>query len=150
MALENESQASEKWDGGERRESKRRYTFDRRRAERRKKYFWYFVMPTLMGVLLTAIITWGAYVTHVSFTISANYEANFASHVTEQRITEAAINHKIEVLRAEHNTQMQNIRNDMNQQLKEIRDTNTAIYRLLLQRTQMQRVPMQSFSKDER
>ena len=117
----------------ERRRAKRRYKTDRRIIERRKKYWWMIIFPILIGVCATALISWGAYITHVTYTISANYETNFVAHIESRAKKDATIEAKVEMMRSDYTQKMGSLREDMNEGMKEIRDTNLAIYNLLLQ-----------------
>ena len=117
----------------ERRRAKRRYKTDRRIIERRKKYWWMIIFPILIGVCATALISWGAYITHVTYTISANYETNFVAHISARAKKDAIIEDKVETLRKDYTQKLGTLRTEMNEGLKEIRDTNLAIYNLLLQ-----------------
>lgn len=118
----------------ERRRIHRRNRADRRLAERRKKYWWSVIFPIIIGVCVTALISWGAYVTHVTYTISANYETSFVRHVNNQVKKDAALELKIEMLRTDYTHKMNSMRADMNSGLKEIREANNRIYNLLIGR----------------
>ena len=116
----------------ERRVSKRRDAIDRRIAERRKKYWWGVVFPVLIAVCASALVSWGAYITHVTYTISANYEASFVSHVEDRAKKDKAIEGRFQALRSDYNSQIDMLHTDLNNGLADIRKTNLAIYNLLL------------------
>lgn len=135
MGSENENvKTQEDWDGVEQREVRRRYVVDRRASERRKKYWWAVLFPIIVGVCITALISWGAYVTHVTYTISANYEMSFKQHIQDRVIKDASLEHTIELMRSDYTHKLTGIRQDMDAGLKEIRDTNLKIYNLLLEK----------------
>ena len=117
----------------ERRVTKRRDMIDRRVVERRKKYWWGVIFPIIVAVCVSALISWGAYITHVTYTISANYEASFVAHVKDRSTKDKAIDDRFEVLRSDYNTKIEMLHVDLNNGLAEIRKTNLAIYNLLLQ-----------------
>ena len=119
------------WSGEERREARRRYTLDRRELERRKKYWSSLILPVIIGIVATAIVSWGAFVTHVTYGISAKYEESFVKHVNDQLKKEAYNEHRLELIQAEHNAQMARLREDMNTGFKEIRAFQHDIYNLL-------------------
>ena len=119
------------WLGEERRESRRRYTIDRRELERRKKYWSSLIFPVIIGIVATAIVSWGAFVTHVTYGISAKYEESFVKHVNDQLKKDAYNEHRLELIKAEHNAQMSRLREDMNTGFKEIRAFQHDIYNLL-------------------
>lgn len=119
------------WEGEERRETRRRYTIDRRILERRKRYWSSLLLPVFVGIVVTAIVSWGAYVTHVTYGISAKYEESFVKHVREQLKKEAHNEHRLEMIQTEHNSQMARLRDDMNTGFKEIRAFQHDIYNLL-------------------
>lgn len=133
-----ESVIANEWDGEERRETRRRYDIDRRLIERRKRYFISIMIPIIIGVTATALISWGAYVTHVTYTISAKYETNFVQHITARAEKDARLEHELELLRTEYTYKLSTLRDEVNDGLKEIRDTNNAIYKLLLQHQSME------------
>ena len=92
------------WEGDERRESKRRDNSDRRILERRKRYWSSLILPILVGVIATAIVSWGAYVTHVTYGISARYEESFVKHVSAELKKDALNEHRLEMIQADHNS----------------------------------------------
>ena len=120
------------WEGEERREAKRRYTIDRRLLERRKKYWSTLLLPVLAGIIVTGILSWGAYVTHITYGISAKYEESFVKHIKDQLKKDALMDHKLELIQAEHNRQMIRLRDDMNTGFKEIRVFQRDIYSILV------------------
>jgi hypothetical protein len=117
----------------DRRKAKRRHLIDRRMIERRRKYWWSVIFPIIVGVCVTALISWGAYVTHVTYRISANYEMSFVRHIEDRAKKDLAFDHKIEMLRSDYTVKLGNLRTDLNKGLTEIRETNLKIYELLLQ-----------------
>ncbi len=122
----------ENWDGVEQREVRRRYTIDRRTRERRKRYWWSVVFPIILGAGLSALISWGVYVTHVTYRISANYEETFLKHINAELEKDAATQHKMELMEADYTSSMASIRSEMAGGLKEIRDMQATMYRFLL------------------
>ena len=131
--MENEN---EDWEGLERREGKRRYVVDRRLVEKRKKYWWTLALPTIIGIVGAAIISWGAYVTHTTYAISAKYEQTFDRHVGRQLQLEATNDHRFELMQMDYNNKMLGLRQDMNTGFKEMRDSQTDIYNLLIGKSQ--------------
>lgn len=127
------------WDGVEQREARRRYTIDRRLAERRRRYWWAIILPIILGAGLTGLtglISWGVYVTHVTYRISANYELAFVKHIELQVEKEARLDHRLELIKADFTNRTNLIRSDMTAGLKEIRDMQGAMYKLLVQNEQ--------------
>jgi hypothetical protein len=122
----------EQWDGVEQRESRRRYTIDRRSSERRKRYWWSVIFPIVLGAVLSALISWGVYVTHITYKISANYEETFVSHIEKELERDAQVEHKLEMMKTDYSNRMNLMRSDMSSGLKEIRDMQASMYRLLL------------------
>ena len=127
------------WDGVEKRQTRRRYTLDRRVAERRKKYFWSVVFPIVLGAVLSGLLSWGVYVTHVTYRISAGYEETFVKHLEMEVEKDKILEHKLELMKAEYTGQMRTIRAEMAQSLKEIRDMQMTMYRLLLDHERTER-----------
>lgn len=126
--------SEEDWEGDERREAKRRYTMDRRTMERRKRYLVTVVLPTVLGVLGAGVVSWGAYVTHSTYSISAKYEETFVDHIDSQVIADRQQNKHISDIVVDYNLRIGELHDDMNDGFKEIRDTQNNIYNLLLQR----------------
>jgi len=126
-------QNDEDWDGVEQREVRRRYTFDRRTLERRKRYWWSVIFPILLGTILTGLLSWGVYVTHVTYRISANYEETFVKHIEKEIEKEAQLEHKFELIKADHMRSMEAIRLETSKGLAEIRSMQATMYRLLLE-----------------
>jgi len=120
------------WTGDERREYMRRYSGERRVVERRKKYWWSVVLPIILGLLGTGVISWAVYVTHTTYGISAKWEQSFGRHVQDQLQKEASDDHRIELMKIDHNSEMTSLRRDMNEGFKEIRGSQKDIYNLLL------------------
>ena len=129
--MENENGDGD-WEGSERREGKRRYVIDRRLAEKRKKYWWSLALPTIIGIVGAAIISWGAYVTHTTYGISAKYEQSFDKHVGRQLQLEATNDHRFELMQMDYNSKMAGLREDMNNGFSEMRNSQTDIYNLLI------------------
>ena len=122
------------WEGAERREAKRRYTLDRRIMERRKRYLFSVVLPTVLGILGAGIVSWGAYVTHSTYSISAKYEETFVDHIDDQAVHDKLQRARIDGIVVDYNTRISELHDDVNDGFKEIRDTQNNIYNLLLQR----------------
>ena len=120
------------WEGEERRESKRRYTVDRRTLEKRKKYLSSVLVPTIIGLLGAGIISWGAYVTHTTYGISAKYEETFITHIKDQDIKDVVNDHKFENMQRDYNTKIIQLHDDMNDGFKEMRSSQKDIYNLLI------------------
>lgn len=129
-----ENLKTEDWEGDERREAKRRYTIDRRIIERRKKTLFALILPTILGILGAGIVSWGAYVTHATYSISAKYEETFVDHIDDQVITGAAQEARINDIVVDYNRKIVRLHDDMNDGFKEMRDIQNNIYNLLLQR----------------
>jgi hypothetical protein len=123
----------EDWNGVEQREARRRYTVDRRLAERRKRYWWSMILPIILGTGLAGLLSWGVYVTHVTYRISANYELSFVKHLERQVEKEFRLDHRLEVMKADFTNRTNLIRSDMTAGLKEIRDMQTTMYKILVQ-----------------
>jgi len=133
--LENDEQD---WEGAERRNAKRRYLIDRRTMERRKKYLFSVILPTMLGVFGAGLVSWGAFVTHATYSISAKYEETFVDHIDEQAISDRAQEKRIDGIVVDYNERIGELHNDMNDGFKEIRDTlrdtQNSIYSLLLRK----------------
>lgn len=123
------------WKGEERREAHRRYTVDRRVSERRKKYWFGLLVPTIIGLLGAGIISWGAYVTHVTYNISAKYEETFLRHIEDQQEKESEAVAEVNRMESDQNEKMRVLREDMNAGFRDLRDTQRDIYSLLLDRS---------------
>lgn len=124
----------EGWDGMERREVKRRYTVDRRTVERRKKYLFSVIMPTLLGILGAGVVSWGAYVTHATYSITAKYEQGYVTYIDKQAEVDRAQDLEIKRIARDYNQKVIQLHDDMNAGFKEIRDTQQNIFGLLLHR----------------
>ena len=122
------------WEGNERREAIRRDNNDRRVLERRKRYWVSLLLPILVGTIATAIVAWGAYVTHVTYGISAKYEQSFVKHVNEQLTKDALNENRLERIQAEYNSQMIRLQDDMNTGFKEMRAFQHDIYNLIVRK----------------
>jgi hypothetical protein len=133
------------WDGEERREAKRRYTTDRRRGEARKRIWVNIVLPAIVGIGLTSLLSWAIYVTHTTYTISAIYDQTFKKHIDSQAVIAAKNAAKLKEiatdsdkemkeLRKIHVDDMRALRSDMSNGFREIRNTQGAIYDILVKR----------------
>jgi hypothetical protein len=122
----------EEWEGEERRQIKRRYTVDRRTLEKRKKYLSSVLIPTFIGLLGAGIISWGAYVTHTTYGISAKYEETFISHIENQNTTDIINDRKFESIQKDYNGKILQLHIDMNDGFKEMRSTQRDIYDFLI------------------
>lgn len=111
---------------------------DRRTLERRKRYWWSVVFPIVIGIIGTAIISWGAYVTHTTYGISAKYEQTFVTHIRDQLQKDADTNHKLEITKLEYNKELDELRKDMNEGFSEMRRAQTDIYNLIINLNQKQ------------
>jgi hypothetical protein len=132
MGKQENVKEHELWNGEERREVKRRHAVDRRLQERKKRYLWSIIFPVTIGIIGTAILSWGAYVTHVTYGISASYEETFKGHIQGQLVKEAEIAHKFELNKLEYTDKLTELRRDMNLGFKEMRNTQKNIYNLLI------------------
>ena len=120
----------------ERREVKRRYTYDRRSDEKRKQFWREKLLPILIGLTATSLISWGVYITHLSYTINAKYEEIFLKYVAEQQLKEATADHRREIHDREFNAKLLAIRAELNTGLVEMRNAMQNLYNLLLRRQQ--------------
>lgn len=127
-----EEESHQDWDGVEQRETRRRYTLDRRKSERKKRYWWSVIFPIILGTGITALISWGVYVTHTTYRISANYEKTFVQHIDKETEREAQVEHKLEVIRTDYTNRIDSLKGDMTASLKDIKDMQILMYRLLL------------------
>lgn len=128
----NKKSEAQDWDGVDTREVRRRYLFDRRMRERRKRYWWSIIFPIFLGSVLTALISWGVYVTHVTYRISAGYEETFVKHIENEIQEAAALEHKMEMMKIEYTGRLDSIRSETMKQLSEIRAMQSNMYQLLL------------------
>lgn len=126
------------WEGGNRREVKRRLDVDRRLLDRRKRYWWSVLFPIVIGIIGTAVLAWGAYVTNTTYGISAKYEQTFTSHIRDQLQKEADTNHEIELMKLRQASELQELRRDMKDGFKEVRSTQKDIYNLILNKVNQQ------------
>ena len=126
MANLNEST----WEGDERRETKRRYTMDRRALERKKRYMFTIILPTLLGIMGAGVVSWGAFITHATYSISAKYEETFVDHIDDQHIKETAVKTRLDHIVDDYDSKLGTLHDDMNDGFREIRVT----LNLLLQR----------------
>jgi hypothetical protein len=136
MKNKNEEENEEEndgWEGSERREAKRRYITDRRTFERRKKYLSSILIPTIIGLLGAGILSWGAYVTHTTYGISAKYEETFTTHIDNQVVRDTVNDYKFESMQKDYNTKIIQLNDDMNDGFKELRETQQNIYSILFQ-----------------
>jgi len=116
----------------ERRETKRRYTSDRRADELRKQYWRQRLLPILIGITATSLISWGVYITHLSYTINAKYEEVFLKYVDEQQLKESVAAHRRELREQEFNAELLALRAELNNGLIEMRNTMRDLYNLLI------------------
>jgi hypothetical protein len=123
----------EEWDGDEeRREAKRRQNIDRRMREKRKRYWMNLLVPIAISIGVGGIISWGVYVTHLTYGISARYEESFVKHVNDQIQKDAIYDHRLEMIQMDYSEKISGLRSDMASGLREIRQSQKEIYNLLL------------------
>lgn len=133
------------WNGDERRAVRRRYTLDRRAKEARKKLWFNILVPAIVGIGLTGALSWGVYVTHTTYTISAVYEQTFAKHLKEQKEKDTAVSKGIKQVADEyrrdikelgdsHNEEMSTLRKEVGEGFREIRKIQGDIYNILVHR----------------
>jgi hypothetical protein len=123
----------ENWDGEEeRRTMTRRELADRRAKERRRKYWFNLLVPIGLSIGIGGVISWGVYVTHLTYGISAKYEESFVKHVQDQLQKDAFYDHRLELLQIDYSEKISSLRSDMAEGLREIRDTQKDMYKLLL------------------
>jgi hypothetical protein len=120
------------WNGMERREAKRRYTTDRRDLERKKKFWVNLLLPIVIGVGVTSIITWGAYVTHVTYGISAKYEQTFVAHLENQASEDIKDDIRMDAMVLDYNSKIVKLSETMKEGFDELREDNRIIYNLLV------------------
>lgn len=120
------------WEGDNRREVKRRLDVDRRSQERRRRYWWTVLFPIIIGIIGTAVLSWGAYVTHTTYGISAKYEQTFVSHIRDQIQKDADTNHKLEITKIEQGQELDQLRKDMNEGFSDLRKSQQDIYNLII------------------
>ena len=120
---------------GERRESQRRRTLDRRADEARRQLWRLRLLPILVTILGGALVSWGAYVTHLSYSINANYEKVFLHYISEQKDKESAAGRRLDVLNHEFNAKLESLRTDVYNSMAEMRSTLRNIYNLLAYRS---------------
>lgn len=131
----------ENWSNGEeRREAKRRYTSDRRAWERKKYYLGKILIPIVASVMFAGLISWGAYVTHTTYTISANYEQTFTKALESQMRRELTVDHDMEMMKEDYNTKFFNLRKELTDGMRETREALAKIYKLLLLQEQERRI----------
>jgi len=114
----------ENWEGDERREKKRRVPPDRRVIERRKRYLFNVMLPTLVAVCGAGLISWGAYVTHITYAISAKFDSEI-EHGQEGK------DERME-MRIDYNSKIIKLQDTMLEGFKELRESNRIIYNLLV------------------
>ena len=129
------SSMEEEWDGEERRETSRRVPPDRRIVERRKKYALNIILPTIVAIMGGGLISWGAYVTHVTYSISAKFDSSYAAHVANQDKHDQEDKDERMAMRIDYNSKILKLRGAMDDGFKEFRDSNRSIYNLLVSRT---------------
>ena len=120
------------WNGMERREAKRRYTTDRRDIERKKKFWVNLLLPIVIGVGVTSIITWGAYVTHLTYGISSKYEQNFVAHLESQAAEDVKDDLRMDSIVIDYNSKILKLSENMKEKFDELREDNRIIYNLLV------------------
>ena len=120
------------WTGSERREAKRRYTTDRRELERKKKFWTSLILPVVIGIGVTSVITWGAYVTHVTYGISAKYEQTFVKHLESQDTDAIKDDIRMDSIVLDYNGKILELSRDVKEGFDELRDDNRTIYNLLV------------------
>jgi hypothetical protein len=120
----------EDWDGVDRRAVKRRYTTERRRG----KYWLNLLAPIAMGVILTGIVSWGVYVTHTTYNISAKYEETFIGHIEGQEKKEVYAERRRDAIVVDYNRKIDKLSDEVADGFREIRDGNNSIINLLLKR----------------
>lgn len=120
------------WNGMERREAKRRYTTDRRDLERKKKFWVNLLLPIVIGVGVTSIITWGAYVTHLTYGISAKYEQTFVAHLESQAAEDVKDDLRMDSIVLDYNSKILKLSENMKEGFDELREDNRIIYNLLV------------------
>jgi hypothetical protein len=120
----------------ERRSSPRRFSSDRRLWERRKSYLIKILVPILGAVVFGGILAWAVYVTHTTYTISANYEKSFIQHVADQIRRDVTVDHKFELFSSDYHNQINRLRDEVNTDQREIRSALNKIYDLLLRHEQ--------------
>ena len=120
------------WDGEERREAKRRYTIDRRDVERKKKYWINLFLPIVVGVLVTSLMSWGVYITHTIYTISANYEQTFKKHMEDQSAEAVRDDIRMDAMQVDYNSKISRLHDDMMEGFKELRNSQNLIQKLIV------------------
>ena len=122
----------EDWSGQERREVKRRYTTDRRELERKKKFWTNLLLPVVIGIAVTSIITWGAYVTHVTYGISAKYEQSFVTHLESQATEDVKDDLRMDAIVLDYNAKIVKLSEKVEEGFEKIREDSREIYNLLI------------------
>jgi hypothetical protein len=124
---------SNRWyEGPERREVRRRYTSDRRNWERKKYYLSKMLVPIVASVLFAGLISWGAYVTHTTYTISANYEQTFKKALDGQTKRRTFVDGAFDKMRDDYEVKVFNLREELREGLHETRVALSKIYNLLV------------------
>lgn len=126
------NELDKEWTGDERRESTRRIPPDRRSTERRKKYFFNIIVPTVIAVVGAGLVSWGAYVTHVTYAISAKFDSSYASHVAIQNEHDQEDKDERMAMRIDYNSKIIKLRETMDAGFKEMRESNRTIYNLIV------------------
>ena len=126
-------QGEKDWDGVEQREIRRRYLIDRRVTDKRKRYMWSVVFPIILGSILTALISWGVFVTHTTYRISASYEETFVKHIEREIEKDLVLEHRLDMIKADFTNRMDTMSADTKSGFAEIRTMQTAMYQLLLE-----------------
>jgi hypothetical protein len=116
----------------ERREFKRRLVADRREVERKKRFLANVVLPVLIGVLGAGLVSWGAYVTHTTYSISARYEETFTKHLERQAAEAIKADIRIDAIVLDYNSKIVKLHDDMSRGFAELRQHQNTIYDLLV------------------
>jgi hypothetical protein len=122
----------------ERRSNKRRVLYDRRQQEYRRRLMMR-ILPVVIAVFASGLISWGAYVTHLTYNIAATYDTVFSTHIEEQAKKEIEDNLHFVVIQKEFSEKMLTLRSEMKQGMDEIRNGFRDIYLLLI--SQGRRLP---------
>lgn len=125
--------AENEWNGDDRRDSRRRFLTDRRASARRHRFMWSVFFPIVAGIIGTGVVSWGAYVTHVTYSISANYEQSFEKYIEDNNGHIADVHMKVNEMQDDYNQKILELRHDLNASFKEMRDAQNAIYNFLIQ-----------------
>lgn len=116
---------------GERRSNKRRTLFDRRQQEYHRRLIMR-ILPTLVAVVASAVVSWGVYVTHLTYNINATYDKIFNAHIESQAEKDTETELHFAMVHQEFTAKITDLRTEMNQGLAEIRNSFRDIYMLLV------------------